>query len=80
MLWILFSVHFINGINIILSQFYKTFLAQALVAVIYGAAFGAKVTLNVVLIRKPFITSYSDIKPPNFEPSQCNDYVIMFKV
>ena len=56
-LWILFSVHFTNGINIVLSQFYKTFLAQALVAVIYGAAFGAKVTLNVILIRKPVISS-----------------------
>ena len=58
-LWILFSVHFINGINIIISQFFKTFLAQALVAIIYGAAFGAKVTLNVVLIRKPVVTSNS---------------------
>ena len=32
------------------SQFFKSFTAQALAAVIFGAGFGAKVTFMVVLV------------------------------
>ena len=47
---ILFTIHVINGLTILISQFVKSFTAQALTAVIFGAGFGAKVTFMVVLV------------------------------
>ena len=47
---ILFLVHLINGLNILASQFLRSFTAQALSALIFGAGFGAKVTFMVVLV------------------------------
>ena len=47
---ILTSVHMINGVSILLSQFLPSFPAQAVTAIIFGAGFGTKVTCMVVLV------------------------------
>ena len=47
---ILTSVHLINGVSILLSQFLKSFPAQLTAALIFGAGFGTKVTCMVVLV------------------------------
>jgi len=47
---ILTSVHIINGLSMISSQFIKNFTGQAIAAVIFGAGFGAKVTCFVVIV------------------------------
>ena len=47
---ILTSIHLINGLAMLSSQFIKTFTGQAIAAVIFGAGFGAKVTCFVVVV------------------------------
>ena len=47
---ILTSVHMINGVSILISQFLQSFPAQAITAIIFGAGFGTKVTCMVVLV------------------------------
>ena len=47
---ILTSVHMINGVSILISQFLQSFPAQAVTAIIFGAGFGTKVTCMVVLV------------------------------
>ena len=44
---ILTAVHMINGVSIIISQFIKSFPAQAVAAIIFGAGFGTKALVNI---------------------------------